>query len=141
MSITKNDLKQGTKLKIKDAHKLTGAEVEIEVCYAGDVNVVVRSSAGQEITTDYNTLGLMYEVVPLVVPTKENLLPRLKDELEKMIMHLAAFNSYQAAGKVDHNILVIGSTLHALKDEVTSYVAPESVIPEGLRGLMVHKAA
>ena len=140
MSISKQDLKQGSKLKIKETHKLSGAEQEIEVVFAGDANVVVRPPAGAEIVADYAMLGSMYEVVPDVIPTQENFLPRLKEELEMIIAHLAAFNSYQAATKTaDHNMITVGTKLYALKEEVTKYVEPESAtptIPKGLEGLL-----
>ncbi|MDD3412533.1 MAG: hypothetical protein PHY47_00880 [Lachnospiraceae bacterium] len=140
MSITKQDLKQGSRLKLKDSHKLSGAEQEIEVVFAGDANVVVKTPAGAEIVADYAMLGSMYEVVPDVIPTQENFLPRLKDELEHIIAHLSAFNSYQASTKTaDHNMIQVGTKLFALKEEVTKYVEPESAVasvPKGLEGLL-----
>jgi hypothetical protein len=136
MSITKLTLKSGTKLKIKKSHESLGADSEIEVCFAGDSQVVVRTKDGKEITTDYAALNAMYEVVPEIIPTKDNFLDRLKGEVELMIAHLAAFNAYQQHGGVDQNMLAIGTKLHTIKEEVTGYVGTTLAVPSSLQGLV-----
>lgn len=142
--ITKAELGQGVKLRIKDEQAALGADSELEVLFAGDQNVLVKTQDGKELTTDYTALSAMYEVVPLVEPTRENLIPRFLEQTELMIAHLSCFTQSQHGGGVDPNILAIGTKLHAMKDELGSYVAQDTPEPVNKTELLLkshHSAA
>lgn len=127
--ITRQDLKEGTKLKVKQDKSQLGADAELIVCFPGDTTVVVKTQDGKEIQTDYVALTAMYDVVPDVLPTRENFMPRALDDIELCISHLTAFTQ-SSATNTDNNILAIGSKLYALKEELSGYVVP--VADEGL---------
>lgn len=141
--ITKAELAKGVKLRLKEQHTELGADSELEVLYAGDQNVIVKTQDGKELTTDYTALTAMYEVVPLIEPTRDNLIPRFLEQSELMIAHLSCFTQSQAGGHVDPNILAIGTKLHAMKDELAGYVAEDAPAPQNTTEalLKVHSPA
>lgn len=135
--ITKAELGQGVKLRIKNEQAALGADRELEVLFAGDQNVLVKTEDGNELTSDYTALSAMYEVVPLVEPTKDNFIPRCLEQVELMIAHLSAFTQTQAAGGVNDNIVAIGTRLHALKGELDGYVAADTPEPANKTELLL----
>jgi hypothetical protein len=124
--ITQQDLTPGTRLAIKKDKSQLGADALIEVCYPGEATVVVKTQGGKEIQTDYAALSAMYDIVPNITPTEENFMPRAKEQIELMIMHLTAFTQTTSGG-VNDNILAIGSKLHSLKEELEGYVILEGL--------------
>lgn len=128
--ITRTELSQGVKLRIKDEQAALGADSELEVLYAGEQHVLVKTQDGKELTTDYTALSAMYEVVPLVEPTRDNFLGRCLEQTELMIAHLSCFTQSLSAGQVDPNILAIGTKLHAIKDELSGYAQEDAPAPE-----------
>jgi hypothetical protein len=140
--ITRNDLTNETKLRVKAEHNEMITDKELQVVFAGEATVILRTEAGTEMTTDYAALDQFYTVVPSIDATRDNFAERSFDSIERMIAHLTAFTQTSAVG-ADNNIIAIGSKLHEMKNELEGYLKEDGALKEPVSAadLLVKKHA